>query len=222
MRQLYHFPLSPVCRKIRLLLAEKGLGFELHSVLFWERPAELMRLNPAGEVPVLVEEKGDVLCGNYALTEYLEEKHPSPALLGKGLHERAEIRRLVDWFDGKFEQEVTRNLVYEKVLKRLARSGSPDTQALREGKRAIQHHMEYLSYCLQDQPWLAGDAMTLADLTAGAHLSVIDYLGDLPWAPYPEVRQWYAILKSRPGFRAVLADRITGITPPPYYENPDF
>jgi glutathione S-transferase len=222
MRQLFHFSLSPACRKIRLLLAEKGLGFQLLSVNFWERPQELMTLNPAGEIPVLVEENGEIICGGYALTEYLEEKHSSPTLIGKTLQERAEIRRLMDWFDGKFEQEVTRNLVYEKVFKRLARIGSPDTQALREGKKAIQHHMEYLSYCLQDQPWLAGDAMTLADLTAGAHLSVIDYLGDLPWANYPEVRQWYAILKSRPGFRIVLADRITGISPPPHYDNPDF
>ncbi len=222
MRVLHHFPLSPACRKIRLILAEKGLGFRLEQQNFWENKQEFLLLNPAGDVPVLVEETSEIISGNYSLTEYIEEKHPSPNLLGKTIAERAEIRRLTDWFDTKFAHEVSQNLLFEKIIKRLARLGGPDTQALRDGKRAIEYHMEYIIYLTENRPWLAGDYLTLADLTAGAHLSVVDYLGDVPWQKYPEVKQWYAILKSRPGFRAILADRLSGITPPAHYDNPDF
>jgi len=222
MRTLHHFTLSPACRKIRLMLAEKGLGFQLVQERFWEGKEEFFRLNPAGEVPVLVTEEGSVIASDYAITEYIEEKHPSPSLLGKTTAERAEIRRLTAWFDLKFDREVTQKLVFEKALKRLARLGAPDTRALREGRQAIEYHLEYIIYLTEHQPWLAGDTLTLADLAAGAHLSAVDYLGDVPWQKFPEAKQWYAVLKSRPGFRAILADRATGITPPPYYDNPDF
>jgi glutathione S-transferase len=222
MRTLYHTPLSPYCRKIRLLLAEKRLQFELTQENVWDRRLEFFELNPAGEVPVLVEDNGTVISGNYAITEYIEEKHPSPAMLGKTTDERIEIRRLVDWFDHKFDREVTQNLVFEKVFKRLFRYGSPNTEAMRAGRKNVQYHLEYVGYLLQDHPWLAGDVMTLADLAAGAHVSAVDYLGDIDWQHHPRVREWYAILKSRPSFRVILCDRVLGITPPDYYENPDF
>lgn len=222
MRTLYHTPLLPACRKIRLIIAEKGLVFRLQQENTWEHRPDFLMLNPAGDVPVLEEENGDLIAGSYPITEYLEEKHPSPNLIGKSLLERKEIRRLVDWFDRKFEHEVTQKLLMEKVYKRLAKQGGPDTKALREGKQAIEYHMEYLLYLTEHNPWLAGDSMTIADLAAGAQLSAIDYLGDVPWNKFPEAKQWYAVLKSRPSFRAILADRMAGIIPPPYYENPDF
>lgn len=223
MRLLYHTSLSPACRKIRLMLAEKGLIFRLQTQNPWEpSPGDFLSLNPAGEVPVLVEETGEAIIGNYAITEYLEEKHPSPNLIGKGVAEKAEIRRLVDWFDQKFDREVSSRLLNEKIFKRLARQGAPDTNALRESKRSIEYHLDYIVYLTESQPWLVGDTLSLADLTAGAYISAMDYLGDVPWNKFPEAKQWYAVLKSRPGFRAILADRLMGVTPPPYYDNPDF
>jgi glutathione S-transferase len=143
-------------------------------------------------------------------------------LLGKTDTEKAKIRALMTWFDGKFEREVSRPLLEEKVHKRMARSGAPDTNALRDAKRAVEYHLDYIVYCIEHQPWLAGDVMTLADLSAGAHISAMDYLGDVPWSKFPEAKQWYAILKSRPSFRAILAERLPAMVPPSYYENPDF
>jgi glutathione S-transferase len=206
-----------------MILAEKGLGFRLQTQNPWEEHSSaFLNLNPLGEVPVMVEENGEVIVGNYAITEYLEEKHPSPNFIGRTLSEKAEIRRLVDWFDGRFERDVSHKLLTEKVFKRLARKGAPDTNALREGKRNIDYHLDYIVYLTEHQPWLAGDSLTLADIVAGAHISAMDYLGDVPWNHFPEAKQWYAVLKSRPSFRAILADRTAGILPPAYYDNPDF
>src|SRR5262252_3333404 len=125
MRILYHTPLSPYCRKIRLLLTEKGLEFDLTQENIWERRLDFFALNPAGEVPVLLEPDGQVISGNYAITEYLEEMYKDKPFIGETVADRQEVRRLCDWFDRKFDQEVTQNLLFEKIFKRLYRYGEP-------------------------------------------------------------------------------------------------
>src|SRR5207302_5735172 len=73
MRVLYHLTLSPFARKVRLVLAEKNLDFTLKLEKVWERRAEFLALNPAGDVPVLIEPDGTVLAGTDAIVEYLDE-----------------------------------------------------------------------------------------------------------------------------------------------------
>ena len=222
MRTLYHNWLSPHSRKVRIVLGEKKLEFDLEVEKTWERREGFLRLNPAGEVPVLVETGGTAISGGQVIAEYLDEKEPNPPLLGQGPLERAEVRRLCQWFDDKFDREVGTNLVGEKVMKRFLRLGSPDSTAIRAGKTNIKHHLSYIGYLVERRTWLAGDHFTLADITAGAHLSCIDYLGDVPWLDYPLAKDWYARIKSRPSFRALLHDHIPGVPPPKHYSDLDF
>ena len=222
MRKLYHLWLDPFSRKVRLVLGEKGMDFELIVEKVWERREGFLRLNPAGEVPVLVEENGNVISGATAISEYLDEIHPNPPLLGASALERAEVRRLCHWFDSKFNREVTVNLVEEKITKRFLGLGSPDSKAIRAGLSNVKHHLDYITYLVERRDWLAGDRISLADLTAGAHLSSVDYLGDVPWESYPLVKDWYVRIKSRPGFRQLLHDMIPGVAPPKYYADLDF
>ena len=119
MRILYHLPLCPFSRKIRLIMAEKRLSFELMTEAVWKKRDEFLSMNPAGTVPVLVEETGLAICDSYAISEYLEEAYPDTLLMGRTLAERVEVRRLVAWFDDKFNREITRNLLFEKMFKRL-------------------------------------------------------------------------------------------------------
>lgn len=222
MRVVYHLPLSPFARKVRLALAEKKLEFELRVERVWERRENFLAINPAGDVPVLIDDDGTILADSVAITEYLEETVPQPALHGQDAKERAEVRRLVAWFDRKFNAEVTDNLVGEKVVKRMQRIGGPDTLAIRAGIMNIGYHLQYISFLVERRNWLAGDRLSLADLTAAAHLSCVDYLGDVPWAKYEEAKNWYARIKSRPSFRPLLADQIPGLLPAPVYANLDF
>jgi glutathione S-transferase len=222
MRLLYHQSLSPFCRKVRITLAEKKLEFELRAEPVWERRAEFLALNPAGDLPVLVENDGDVLADSQAIVEYLEEITPQPPLLGETPLERAEMRRLVAWFDVKFNAEVTDNLVGEKVMSRLLRRGHPNSAAIRAGHANIRSHLEYVSFLMERRNWLAGDRLTLADITAAAHLSCVDYIGDVPWDGYEDAKTWYARVKSRPSFRAILADAIPGLPPVAAYADLDF
>lgn len=222
MRVLYHQWLSPACRKVRIVLAEKKLDFELRLESVWEPRLEFLALNPAGDVPVVVENDGRVLADSAAIVEYLEETVPDPPLLPGTPAERAEVRRLVGWFDNKFDCEVTRKLVGEKVMSRLTRRGHPDSAAIRAGHASIRTHLEYISWLMERRNWLAGDRLTLADIAAAAHLSCVDYLGDVPWDAYEEARTWYARVKSRPSLRAILADSIPGLPPVQAYADLDF
>jgi glutathione S-transferase len=222
MRTLYHLWLSPFCRKVRITLLEKKIEFQMRVENVWERRPEFLALNPAGEVPVLVEPDGTALSDSDAICEFLDEIHPEPPLVGRSALERAEVRRLVAWFDRKFNHEVTENLVGEKVMKRFLRLGEPNSQAIRAGHANIRHHLDYVSYLIERRKWLAGDSLTLADIAATAHLSAVDYVGDVPWDGYEAAKDWYARVKSRPSFRPILADRIPGVPPPKHYGDLDF
>jgi glutathione S-transferase len=223
MRTLYHHWLCPFSRKVRVVLAEKKLPFELVLEAVWERRPEFIALNPANDVPVLIEPGGEVLADSAAIAEYLDEAIPDPPLLGADVLARAEVRRLTNWFDIKFNREVTINLVGEKIVKRqMGVAGGPDSQAVRTGFSHLGQHLAYLGRLADTRKWLAGESFSLADIAAAAHLSTVDYVGDVPWDDYPEVKDWYARVKSRPSFRPLLADQLPGLRPPPHYADLDF
>jgi glutathione S-transferase len=222
MRVLYHLPLSPYSRKVRLVLAEKRLPFELRAEKVWERRPEYLELNPANTVPTLIEENGLVIADSGVICEYLDEAYPDAPLLGRTLAERVEVRRLVAWFDGKFAHEVTANLLGEKFMKRLMGRGNPDAGALRAGYANLRHHLGYIGWLAETRKWLAGGTLSLADFTVAAHLSALDFAGDVDWSISPPARDWYARVKSRPGFRPLLADRVPGVIAPAHYADLDF
>jgi glutathione S-transferase len=222
MRTLYHLWLSPFCRKVRLALLEKRMDFEMRAENVYERRNEFLALNPAGEVPVLVEPDGTALSGSLVICEFLDEIHPEPPLLGRQPLQRAEVRRLVDWFDRKFNEEVTEKLVGEKIMKRFLGLGEPDSRQIRAGHANIHIHLDYVSYLVERRNWLAGEELSLADVAAAAHLSTVDYLGDVPWDDHGPAKEWYARIKSRPSFRPLLSDHIPGAPPPKHYADLDF
>lgn len=222
MRTLFHHPLSPFSRLARVALAEKELPFESQVEKPWERRDIFLALNPAAEVPVLVEADGTVVAGGWAVLEYLEEAYPDTPLLPREVSQRAEVRRLLAWFLAKFDREVTDNLVGEKMLRRLSGNGYPSAPAIRAGLANIHYHLDYIAFLAERRPWLAGAGFTLADAAAAAQLSCVDYVGDVPWDEHPEAKDWYARIKSRPSFRNILADNIPGCPPPKHYADLDF
>jgi len=221
MAKLYHVPLSPFCRKVRLCLAEKKIQCELVEERYWERAPDFLRRNPAGKVPVLRLD-GRTMAESTPICEYVEEKHPEPPLMPKAAEARYEVRRLVAWFDDKFHHEVTANLLYERVNKKVTKEGFPDSGKVKAGTRAIKYHLDYMAWLLDRRRWLAGDVMTLADFAAAAHLSALDYISDVDWTRSETVKDWYAKIKSRPAFRGILADQIPGFPPPAHYADLDF
>ncbi len=204
------------------MLEEKGLKFESKIEKTWERRTDFLKLNPSGEVPVLIDEKGEIFIEHYAISEYLEECYPSVNLIGKTIKEKAEIRRLAYWFDYKFYNEVTKNICFEKIEKHIRRLGCPNSAKIQAGLINIKTHLKYIEWLLNKRNFLAGDKLSLADLSAAAQLSLVDYTGDINWEEFLEAKTWYAKIKSRPSFRNILNDNIPGLPPQLNYSNLDF
>jgi glutathione S-transferase len=227
MLTLLHHPLCPLSRYVRLVLAEYGLEVRLVEERFWERREEFLLLNPAGEIPVLVQDRVPPVPGATVIAEYLQEtKADEAALMPEAVAARVEVRRLASWFNDKFHSEVSGPLVTERVFKRhMTREqggGPPDTDALRAARNNIRYHLAYIGWLTQTRDWLAGDALSYADLAAAGHLSSADYLGEVPWTENEAAKNWYARVKSRPSFRSILADTLAGVPAAKHYANLDF
>lgn len=221
MARLYHVPLSPFCRKVRLSLAEKKIEVELIEERYWEADPDFLRRNPAAKIPV-IRLDGKMMAESAAICEYLEETRPTPSLMPSDPDGRYEVRRIVSWFDDKFHAEVTSKLLYERVNKKVTGQGYPDSKNVKAGSKAIKYHLDYMTWLLDHRRWLAGDQMSLADFAAAAHLSSLDYISDVDWNRSAVVKDWYAKIKSRPAFRSILADQISGFRPPAHYADLDF
>jgi len=222
MRTLYHLWLSPISRKVRLVLGEKGLEADLIVEKIWERREAYLALNPAGTIPLLLDEDGTSVADSAAICEYLDEVYPEPPVIGRDPATRAEVRRLVAWFDQKFQDEVSANLLDQKVWRRFMGLGQPDSEAIRAGHYNLHTHLDYIGWLTERRNWLGGEDYSLADMAAAAHISCLDYLGDVPWEDHAGARDWYARIKSRPTFRPLLADHIPGLPPPKHYADLDF
>ncbi len=124
------------------------------------------------------------------------------------------MRRLVDWFHRKFHDEVTAYLVEEKVFRRFGpQSASPDMEAMRAGHENLRYHLAYIGHLAETRSWLAGDAMSFADLAAAAHLSTLDYLGEVPWEEHEPAKNWYALLEIEAVLQAAAAGPRRGLHP---------
>lgn len=230
MLTLFHHPMYAACRFVRLAFGEYGEELALIEEKPWARRREFLSLNPAGTVPVLLAE-GDVpIVGAQVIAEYLDETRGvlkrEKRLMAEDPMDRAEIRRLSDWYLDKTDGEVTRHLVRERVLKPLMNDnqggGSPDAGAIRAARANIRQHMKYTNWLAGTRNWLAGPRITYADLAAAASLSVLDYLGEIDWRDHGAAREWYTRVKSRPSFRPLLGDRVRGLSPVSHYADLDF
>jgi glutathione S-transferase len=223
MLEVYHYPLCPFSRKLRIVLKEKSVPFELFLEQFWLRRNEYMRMNPSGETPsVMHPELKQAIYGNHSLFEFLEETYKETNLLGTSPTEKLKTRQICEWFDVKFFNEVTRYIFNEKIVKTVARSGEPNSKAIQAAKRNIISHLDYISFLCRDSRYLTGDRPMLSDFAAAAQLSVLDFVGDVPWNQNQKAKEWYALIKSRPSFKPLLMDKIPNFYPPTHYANPDF
>ncbi|MBB5718418.1 glutathione S-transferase [Stakelama sediminis] len=209
---------------MRLLLGEKGVPYEPVRESPWLRRDEFLDMNPAGQTPVMVNSdrpEALPLIDSMAICEYIEETVEKSAMISGTAANRAEIRRLVTWFDTHFYRDITAPLLRERMEKRLVHRAAPDAKLLREAMKAAVAHLDYVDYLLDNRAWLAGSTMSLADLAAAAQISVADYLGGIDWKSHEQAKRWYVGMKSRPSFRPLLAERMEVISPPADYEKLD-
>jgi glutathione S-transferase len=227
---LLHHSFCPHSRFIRLALGEYGLDVQLVEERTWERRETFLTLNPAGTTPVLISKQRPAIPGAQIIAEYLDETHGAELaerrLLPSAVGERIEVRRLMSWFNEKFFEEASNPLVTERIYKRFMSEqnggGAPAADVMRAAKANVRYHLAYIGWLAQTRNFLAGDRLTYADLAAAAHLSAIDYLGDVPWSEDEAAKAWYARVKSRPSFRPLLSEWLAGVPASRSYVDLDF
>ena len=219
---LYHLPFSANCRLVRIALAEKKLEVKYIVEPIWERRNAFLQVNPEGQVPVLCIKDNNYITGSTVIIEWLEDTILTNSLIGKENNFRAEVRRIMGWFNNKFGNEVEATIVYEKIMKVFMGKGTPNANILRAGRKNLLVHLQYIDWLSKNRDWLAGDNYSAADISAAAHLSILDYLGEIKWRDYSYAKEWYARVKSRPSFRSILLDKMPGLLPPKYYTDLDF
>ena len=227
---LFHHPFCPHSRFVRRALGEIGVDLQLIEERGWERREAFLALNPAGATPVLVAEGPSVIPGAAIIAEYLDETLGDALaerrLLPSSVGERVEVRRLMAWFNEKFFEEASNPLVTERIYKRFMSEdeggGPPSADVIRAAKTNVRYHLAYIGWLARTRNYLAGDRITYADLAAAAHLSAIDYLGDVPWAEDDAAKAWYARVKSRPSFRPLLSEWLAGVPASRTYVDLDF
>lgn len=227
---LYHHPFCPHSRFIRLVLGEYGLDLKLVEERVWERREAFLVMNPAATTPVLITDGFPAIPGAGIIAEYIDEAHGSAMsarrLLPTAMAERIEVRRLMSWFNEKFFEEASGPLMTERIYKRFMNEenggGPPAMDVIRAANANVRYHLAYIGWLARTRNFLAGDRLTYADLAAAAHLSAIDYLGDVPWNEDEAAKAWYARVKSRPSFRPLLSEWLAGVPASRTYVDLDF
>jgi glutathione S-transferase len=224
MRTLYHYPLCPYSRQIRLILKEYNQSFNLIKEDYWTmRPEFLSALSPSGEVPVLIEQNNLVISDIYSILEYLIDECADERFVPKSDRVKmAEFRRLVSWYNKKFYREVTKHMLDEKLIRIMQRNAFPKPEIIRAARNNLHHHMQYINTLLSNKDFIFSEYFTLIDLIVASHLSIIDYFNEIQWDNYFQIKEWYSLIKSRPSFKAILNDRIPGFNPPKHYDELDY
>ena len=214
MRKLIHLALSPASRLARLMIGEKRLSCD-----------PLAAEDPGAHLPVFVELDGTKKEGLWAIVDHLEGSYPEHPLAPEDPSQRAEVLRWLDWAMGPLHDQVTRRIVYEKGAQRFTGTASrsaPDMNNIRQGREALRSILKTIGQAAEAHGNIAVRECTLADLAVAAHLSALDYFGEIPWTEYPLTAEWYVRIKSRPSFRTLLSDRVPGQPPAASYAELDF
>jgi glutathione S-transferase len=213
MRRLVQLLLSPPSRFARLVIAEKRLSCDCVA------PEDV-----AEHLPVFIELDGSRHQGLWAIVDHLEGVYPERPLTPEDDAARTESLRLLDWAMGPFLESVTKRIVYERASQRYTGATThraPDMQIVRTGREALRASLADLGASAERNGCLASRDCTLADLAVAAHLSALDYFGEVPWSEFPAVAEWYMRIKSRPSFRTLLGDRVPGQPPVSHYADLD-
>jgi glutathione S-transferase len=219
MYSLYHYPLCPLSRQIRLILQEKSLPFESIIEDYWHKSNAFPEISPSAGIPIL-NNNHQIISDASAIYEYLEEQHPERNLLGDNPLTRAQSRRIANCFNSSFFHLISKTVLMQRIIG--FNNNPSNASVIHQIRDDVRYFIDYIAYLLKKNKWLSGNEISIADFVAASHFSVLDYFGDIPWEHNEYTKQWYAVIKSRPSFKPILQDRIAGFSPNKYYTLLDF
>jgi glutathione S-transferase len=205
MLRLCGFPLSNYFNKVRLALLEKGVPFEEDASVHPSQKEEYLALSPMGKVPY-VQIDGTRLCESEVILEYLEDAYPQKPLLPKDPLARAKVRELVTILELHME------LVVRRMYGGLFFGGKLSDETRAAVERDIAKGVRALKALAKFDPFIAGKELTIADCAAAVHLPLVSLVGKLGFGrdfleDVPQVKPYLQMLKARPAFARVDAER---------------
>ena len=198
--QLYDFPSSPNCQRVKVVLAEKKLPFETIPIDLKkgeQKRADFLKLNPYGKVPVIID-GATVLYESCIINEYLDEKYPEPPLMPKDQAKRAKIRILIDYGLNHLDPS------YQKIRMELMKEEKERNQELLDNaKKELRNLLQRLDREMGDQSYLAGD-FSLLDAAVISRFLRMEGFGVLPDPSLPNLGKWLQRMKERPSVKAIM------------------
>jgi glutathione S-transferase len=203
--KLYSFPPSPNTWKVRAVAAQLGIPLELEFVdLTKPRTADYLALNPTGRAPTLVD--GDFVLGeSNAIMQYLASR-TSNTLWPNDARTRADIMRWQSWQLAHWGKEACEPLIFQRLVKKIVGLGAPDEAVVAKGIEAFNREARVLDAHLSRQPYLVGNALTLADFSVAAPLFYAKE-AELPIGPYARLQDWFGRVSALPGWRETAPQR---------------
>ena len=207
MLKLYHYRnnIWTVC--VRLVLAEKGLDYEMvHVDLFAGEhlKSEFLALNPYHKVPLL-QDGAIAVPESWIINEYLEDRYPSPPLMPRDAQERARARVIVDFANRFFFPHVY-DLLIERVVKpRIPAMGAPSPDAVTKAKEALPAAFERLERELAGREFFAGH-FSIVDCEIIPFVAGLSDIGMAIPAEFGNLRRWLQRASERPSYRAAEVD----------------
>lgn len=200
MIKLYDFKSSPNSQRVKVVLEEKKLPFEIVPIDLRkgeQKTPEFLKLNPYGKVPVLTD--GDtVLYESCIINEYLDEKYPNPPLMPADLGKRAKARILIDYglahLDGPYQK------LRQELMKDPKEQSEPVIAAAKNDLRKLLQRFENE---IGDQPYLLGE-FSLADADLITRFTRLEGFGVLPDPSLPRLSKYLERMKERPSVKAIL------------------
>jgi glutathione S-transferase len=199
--KLYHNPLSPNVRRVRLTAAVLGIELEEKRLDFAKgehKNPEYLALNPNGAVPTLVD--GDyVLTESRAIMQYLASKKPESGLLPRDEAARADVTRWQFWDASHFSPHVAA-IAFERLIKGMMGMGDPDQRKIDEALTSFRRFGAVLNKRLEGKSYVVGSALTVADLTLASSLMYAKQ-AEIPLAELPHVQSWFNRISELDGWK---------------------
>jgi glutathione S-transferase len=223
---LYHYPICPISRSIRFILQEFEIEFNAIVEKFWEKREKFLQLNQTGQVPFLIirqkDLKKDLLLHSYDVILYAFENFITNSLIEKEIYQKLEIKKMESIINNYFYKTVGSLILEERIYSWYKFNRKPDNVLLDIARSNLSKFSLFFNNIFEKRNFLVGDSITTADFNLCAHLSTLEYLGELDFSQSPALKNFYLFMKSRPSFRNILLDSIPGFQPSKTYRELDY
>lgn len=206
MLKIYGALLSPFVRKVRCVLNEKGVQYELVATNPFEKGGDFLKRSPLGRIPALEDEEGRSLADSTVIVEYLEERFPTPPLFPQGdPYARARVRWFDEYADGGMAPSLTAKVFFQRVISAKLIKGGCDETVVQSGLKELPTFLGYLEGELAGHEYLVAERFTLADVSVACQLVNLRHAGvEVDAATFPQVAAWFQRVAVRPSLQPLI------------------